>query len=195
MKKILTLILSLILIGFGSCKKSETPITTVFQILPLKTGYSWHYRTTIHDTIVLNHDNEVEKDTTIAGNETWYILTYDQSTRMVCKNRGDGLWFYIFNPVFPQGVESLYYRYPAYEDYRYQTVDGVVVTVASINFKVTVPAGTFHCYRYNTTYPTGDLYSEYFAPGVGMILLEKYESSGGTNIIAERTELVSYNLK
>lgn len=193
MKKKLAFVIALTIIVLGSCKKSETPIANVFQILPLKIGYNWHYRTTINDTIVLNHDNLVEKDTTIGSNENWFILTYDQNTRMICKDRGDGLWFFITNPTFPQGAESLYYRYPSTENYRYQTVDGVVVTVASISTKVTVSAGTFHCYRYNTTYPSGEVYSEYFAPGVGMILLEKYDASKGSNNITERTELVSYS--
>lgn len=195
MKKQISFVIVLTMIVLGSCKKSDTPVANVFQILPLKTGYNWHYRTTINDTIILNHDNVVEKDTTIGSNENWFILTYDQNTRMICKNRVDGLWFFITNSTFPQGVESLYYRYPSTENYRYQTVDGVVVTVASLSTKVTVSAGTFHCYQYNTTYPSGEVYSEYFAPGVGMILLEKYDTSGGSNIITERTELVSYSFK
>ena len=60
MKKKLTFVMALTIIVLGSCKKSETPIANVFQILPLKIGYNWHYRTTINDTIVLNHDNLVE---------------------------------------------------------------------------------------------------------------------------------------
>jgi len=195
MKKGLIWLISILLMGIVSCKKSETPIVTVLEIFPLKIGNNWQFQTTLFDTIVTFHVNTVVKDTMLSTNNSWFVLTYDTNTRLVCKNRPDGCWFWVTNPVFPQGIEVLYYRYPANVSDRYQTTDGIVVLVAGINVTVTVPAGTFGCYQYNTTYPSGDMYMEYYAPGIGLVRLDRYILSNGIKNIIESTELISYTLK
>lgn len=191
MKNFKFLLIPLVLIALASCKKSETtedPVT-IPDLIPLKIGNTWNYRSTMQDTIITNHFNKVIRDTTILG-ETWSVMTYDSDINVILKNKADGLWF--MNPTKSMnGIAILYYKYPVPAGTQYTTSDGVDVKVVSVNESVTVPMGTFVCYHYTTTYGNFEVYQEYYCPGKGLVKLEKYYIDGEINVLKDKIELVS----
>jgi hypothetical protein len=88
-------------------------------------------------------------------------------------------------------IESLLFKYPATLNEVYLSYDSVKVKVISINENVTVPAGTFSCYHYQTN-ENGYLSDNYISPGVGMIKQNNLKLQ--TNDI-EKLELISYTIK
>jgi hypothetical protein len=182
-----------IFLMIAGCSKNETtdPITSP-EIFPLKTGNHWVYRTTTNDTVTATHVNDVIKDTLCNG-EPWFVLTYDNSVRTVCRNNTAGWWFqYQATPHSPE-TPSLYYRYPASVNEVYMTLDSTKVTVLSVSDIVTVPAGKFTCYRYHLIhYREGFECDEYLSPGTGLIWHVVYSPGSGITKVAEVTELMSF---
>ena len=141
------------------------------------------------DTLVL----EVVKDT-IIHNETFYLLTAngvrDPEVRPMT-NREDGLWYY----RDPDTIVILI-KYPVtVGESFFQLHDSLVVV--SIDTLVTVPAGSFHCIRYDDyLIATGRLLGQiYAAPGVGLIKKEDFSQTfGGRLYLSEVMELISYVL-
>jgi hypothetical protein len=193
MKKLFTYLIPFLLIIAG-CSKNETPYepTASPEIFPLKTGNHWVFRTTTHDTLVTTHVNDVIKDTLVNGG-TWFVLTYDNSIRTICRNNPAGWWYLYKATLQSQGTPWLYYRYPAAVNEVYMTPDSTRVTVVSVSDIVTVPAGKFTCYRYHMNhYLEGYTCDEYFSPGTGLILHVIYAPGTGFTKVAEVTELLSF---
>jgi hypothetical protein len=195
MKKLLFALLPLLALLFSGCCKHNNPYYPVTsEIFPLETGNHWEFRITQQDSIITTHVNDVIKDTLCNG-EPWYVLTYDNSVRTICRNNSSGWWFlYQGNPG--SAVEpSLYYRYPASANETYMTLDSTKVTVISTSDVVTVPAGKFTCYRYHMVhYKENYECDEYLSPGTGLVWHVVFAPGTGTTKIAEVTELVSYRL-
>ncbi len=99
---------------------------------------------------------------------------------------------------------SLIYKYPARVGSEYPFTVTLPplsfvtrIRVASVNAQVTVPAGTFSCYQYDTLIPYGREVSrrDFVAPGIGLVRREQLgpNSTGGLSVYS-RVDLESYSL-
>jgi len=196
MKKLIYLLIPLLFVNTGCNKKESSyePLITP-EIFPLNTGNHWVYRTTTYETVTATHVNDVVKDTLCNG-EKWFVLTYDNSIRTICRNNAAGWWFMYQATPQSSFASQLYYHYPASVNEVYMTPDSTRVTVLSVSDIVSVPAGKFTCYRYHMIhYRENYICDEYLSPETGLILHVIYEQGQGTSKVAEVTELESFSLK
>jgi hypothetical protein len=155
------------------------------------------------DTIQYSVDSMFVED-----GQTWYHFNPDRNLSI----RSDGVHLSI-------GLyKVLWRRYPAkvgdtsdlgsiFLHVIQKTAHQVSVIVA-VDTSITVPAGTFKCVAYQTWYyddnyvlvPDYDvvyMYTEYYAPGVGFVLIEQYDSDqilGGNIFLQFRKELIHATL-
>lgn len=194
MKLFAGLLIVLVAIIAYSCNE-ETEIQNVGEreLLPLKIGNRWNYETVSATNEISYHYNEVRGDTVLVPiqnpNERWYILGYDEEINSYCINKSDGLWF-----LSESGIPILYYKNPAVDSDDYITSDSTHIRIVSNNKIITVKGGSFSCIHYDT-YNKYYAFDEYWAPGVGLVHLTKYQLNTKKQIVVERTELISYTLK
>jgi hypothetical protein len=183
----------------ASCGDKSTNPKQVGQIWPLAIGNQWSFQLTEFDTntVVISIDTlvlEVVKDT-IIHNETFYLLTAngvrDPEVRPMT-NREDGLWDYRDSDTI---IILIKYPVTVGESF-FQLYDSLVVV--STDTLVTVPAGSFHCVRYDDyLIATGRLLTHiYAAPNVGLVKKEDFSLTPGDRLyLSEVMELISYVLQ
>ncbi len=169
--------------------------TTV--ILPLAVGNRWTYDVSQFDTVAgefipFRVDTfEVTRDTVIED-EVWYIVEgmIPEGGRTI--NREGGLWQYR-----PDTDTFLFLKYPAEVGVEYVTKIGpsnVMNRVVGNDVRLTVPAGTFTCYKYSQLIQhPGITVDFYFQPGVGGVRMSVLAGNGLTPI--SRHDLIEYELK
>ncbi len=201
----LFLISSLLYIG---CSDTTEPSETT-ELIPLKVGNQWILENfhspgsglpdeTTYDTLQI-------VGTTQSGDITYYNFTNNSSkdTSYIYQKGND--YYSLDGSRIDYG-----YTYPAevgkvnYRDTLYWPGDTVIVTyfLAEKDHPVSVPAGTFTCYKYQVDYRytnDGSLYRQnfsYIAPGIGPISDETYfPVVGGSMRLSDRSRLMSYTLK
>jgi hypothetical protein len=173
-------LISLALLPLLACEENDTttgtpPIDQSTTIFPLTVGNKWIIDVTNYDSVgamVYSRRDSIRilRDTTIQQ-ETWYI-GYG-----ILTNRTDGLYDYQAGTT---SAISQRFRYPAAAGTSYP-YRGVTVKILSIAETITVPAGTFVCYRYRTGIDSVAYSDEYLARGVGLVKSESFNplSSGG----------------
>jgi hypothetical protein len=195
MKWALFLFMALILIGCRGNDKTAGDIpgtegeksfsregldTTV--IMPLTIGNMWVYEVSGLDTIdntmkpVRIDTFEVRRDTIIDG-ERWFVVKDMTPPGGRVINREDGFWQCRRNQE-----PFLFLKYPASpgDEYSWDVRDITVENrVIAADTEVTVPAGTFACYRYTQLTDLQNIIVDYyFAPGAGGIRLEVFDKAG-----------------
>jgi hypothetical protein len=174
-------ILSLVTLLLASCSEQSNPTgsgtSSSNQIMPLAVGNSWTTRVTFYDTTgaVANLDSstiKIVRDTTIQ-NEKWFA----DSSGILYTNRSDGLWMKWASSTV------LVAKYPASLGDTFTTgvFNDMTATVLSMDTSITVPKGTFRCYRYraikgafDTNYSNYSEDNSYFSLGIGLIKWEDY---------------------
>jgi hypothetical protein len=190
-KTFLFIIPILIILFIVSCKDNSTQSSPSLEIYPMKIGNRWDYSVTANHQTSLHFD-QVIKDTTV-NNEQWFIMTYDSTDYMLCKNKTDGLWFtYIKSPMTPP---VLTYKYPGFAGDSYTAGENAAVTIDSINATVAIPPLNFTCYKYHVVYNDSLSTDEYYSPGVGLVKIIYYTTHNGLTVASKVTLLVSYTLK
>jgi hypothetical protein len=196
MKSFLNAILiCVVVIMLASCKK-DNPVdssSSAKQIWPLKLGNTWAFNTIEYDTTgAVTHSGSgtflVTADTMVAG-ETWYHIAGTGSEgEMFYTNRLDGFW-----GMSKSGAglsKGLLFKHPVSTGDNWNFGDEYVF-LQSADTSITVPAGTYHCYKYR--FSMGDYY---FCPGVGIIAEDSYSSTNsGRLYIESRLSVTSVTLK
>ena len=200
--------LALFVTLISSCKKDDNPVGANppigdSYIWPLKLGNVWIYKITEYDTagIIIQarfDTTKILRDTTIS-NEKWYQLS---ESRYFLTNRTNGLW--ALDLSLPSPSPELLLKYPGLvgDGWNYRVPgggpDSLRVTIVSTSTPITVPAGNYSCYFYRFTeqsLPTRAKSEDYFAPNVGPVLEEYFESTtSGSLYKKRRLELISYTL-
>ncbi len=194
-----------------SCKNStDTGTQSQGVIMPLAIGNTWIYLDNGYDSnghliVPSRLDTLLINDTITYGKDVLYI---PQNRKIYYYNKTDGLSIrYNFAPE-----ETLFAKYPAKAGDIFRH-DSYILTkesspdplglaaadyiVSSTTESVTVPAGTFICYKYNADYYDTtkhqllDRYNTYYAPNVGMIKSEDFhlDSATQTLMIAQTSQL------
>ncbi len=154
----------------SSCKKDNLVDSSLGekQIWPLKLGNAWTYHQTNYDTVGsiiqwYNGSKIVTMDT-IVHDETWYGISDDYA---FCANKSDGFW------QLSGSFQGLRYKYPASagDNWYY---GGARMYLLSTDTLITVPAGTYHCYKYRYLWNSIPVVDDYFCPGVGLIAEDWY---------------------
>lgn len=200
---VLLILLSILSIMSCSDDAVSTPSDPSVGIIPLKTGNSWTFLTTFYDTVgVVKFTNEVKEtiygDTSIAGTKWFYPSTTHD---IMVTNLTDG---YHWREQFVGGSgaeEMLVWKYPAVKG-DFFPYAGVSVFILSTSEVVTVPAGTFDCYHYWSTYrnAAGDTVTghmdAWLSPNIGMVKVEGYlKKTSGEEYRNYKQELTAYTLK
>ena len=193
-----------------SCK-SSTDTGTLSQgvIMPLTIGNSWTYDDSLYDQHGVLSGTMTDTlrltDTMSYGNVIIYIPR-DRKTYYV--NRADGLRIR-YDGYFDETFVAKYpsrpgdiFRHDQYIITKEPSPDplGIAIgdlMVSSTNESVTVPAGTFICYKYNedfydtTRHQLVDRFNTFYAPNVGMIKSEDFhlDSASQTLKIAHTSQL------
>lgn len=211
------LLLCSFVLFFGSCKNATTPDTaTIEQLFPMSVGNSWTYHSQS-----FNQDGSISKDTTLA----WLTITgtqqYQGHLAYITAFGGgsdQSLLFYSGSDLMqvsssspssaPQSIlhypmnsgSTFTFRDTTYPDGR---VDRSLLVLRGKNENVTVPAGSFSCYHFETldvygmpsSLDTG--YSEdlYFASNVGWIQGKSYSRNNGVRYLGSMQSLKSYVVK
>jgi hypothetical protein len=162
-----------------SCKSSTETVTSASVIMPLAVGNEWDYA----GFFLIASQQHVIFDTTkiVSSKVTAFATQYGT----YYENRSDGLW--IVSDSATPTYTGLIAKYPANSgDFvRRDTTVGIDtiisdVIVDSVNSVVTVPSGTYSCFKYTTNYY--DLKhilqrqdNDYYAVNVGEIKDELFE--------------------
>lgn len=210
MKKInLLSILILLLISLISCGEStvnEPPKkSNKNEIVPLSVGTYWKYKYTDYDTInpkISFSEERITKDTTINNVKYFVLEKLFSKNKSFCYNDNNGYFqnskdYNVF-VKYPAQVGEIFYMNP-YSD---------TVKVISVNQKITVPAGTFECYHYQSfdtiprTENNGVVREKYLAKvdfyysvGVGMVLFNTTNVENNRSIVMIKKELIEYTVK
>jgi len=166
---------------FISCNENSTENNLDnISLIPFKMNNYWKYNDSkydstgnifISDTIIY----KVDIDTIILNQQ---FFKYDISN-FYYTVKEDGIWQY---EILGDSVKNcLYLKYPCKigDTYTFTFGRPNIVTVTSLNEKVTVEAGEFTCIEYHLEYNSVSPYINiYVAPGVGII---KQESFSGTH--------------
>jgi hypothetical protein len=164
------------------CRETTAPGGPDVPLVPLAVGNHWTYQSS--DSVEFGSwppgpprtlDVAVLRDTVIGG-ERWFAIgdtaqIFSSGHALFLANRPDGL--YEFEPlagiVLPPAVDLrlLRFPYPTSAGARFGVIGNSVVT--SVDTLVTVPAGTFHCVRYEYQSPYGDPDVYLVAPGIGVV--------------------------
>jgi len=194
-----------------SCKNS-TDIGTQSQgvIMPLALGNTWIYIDHGYDSnghliVPSPSDTLLINDTITYGKDVLYI---PRDRKIYYINKADGLWIRydfdskeIFQAKYPTKVGDIY-RHDSYILTKESSPDplGEVAAdyiVSSTTESVTVPAGTFICYKYNADYYDTashqllDRFNTFYAPNVGLIKEEDFhfDTVSQTLMIAQSHQL------
>jgi len=134
---------------------------------------------------------------TVIDDWTWFVMGDEQgqpADTAYSTNRPDGLWTWSSPTADPPGDKQLALKHPANTGDSYPLQD-FTVTVMSTSEALTVPAGTFSCYRYKVTALLGIKVGEIWAaPNVGIVRADVYGLSGFQVYLQTRMVLVSYML-
>ncbi len=191
MKRLLGSILVLVLFcGCGGKEESEEPAFDYDAtgkrigniIMPLEVGNMWEYQifaldTAVNDLRMIKVDTFAVVEDTAVNAERWFHIGGLQGTEGWVTNRRDGFWFARLNED-----PFLFAKFPAEVGDRYTSTIGTVeaeITVTDVGAEVTVPAGTFRCYRYvQKAGPMGVTTIFYFAPGAGLVKVSLMDRTG-----------------
>ena len=197
MKRMISVICCCILFLILGCKKDDSilqPTSFSNTIFPLAVGNTWNFTQHSYDSTGTITSSEslsyvIVRDT-IINNSKWYMLW---GSLFLLANRDSGLYEYL------NAGQKLFYKYPANaQDSFYISATYGYLHVKSINISITVPAGTFNCYAYESYIPiAGATEIDYLCPGVGMIKIENYQSAPNsrTQYLSGTSELLSFVLK
>ena len=208
---LILLVLTASTLLFGGCAKSNPVGANLSQpgIVPLSVGNRWTYKDFSYDTTGVVTDSSGEThgilaDTVLFGKR---MFSYNG---MFCANADSGLVEYgglsfISEPPPPHDTTvtfSLLYRYPVSAGDQYSTI-GWQIHVGTTDTSITVPAGTFHCIRYefyqsSSTSKSYEYYDNYLCPQVGEVLDVSYFADSypkSPNRVSSVMELQSYSLK
>ena len=160
-------------------------------IIPLKIGNTWTYRETNFNpngsvSSVTQYGLIVTKDT-IAQNERWFQFSSGSWGR----NSQDGL---LLNMFHSWDDIVLAYKYTATVGDMCEALDYVTTKVISTNDVISVPKGSFSCYKYQsnrTDFPDNRLEMiEWFSPNIGLVRKEEW----GLGYLSSVSELTAYTL-
>jgi len=131
------------------------------EIIPLATGNKWVYNIKVFDStnvqVYTDVDSSwVERDTTL-DNELWYILVDEDGPFQIAANRDDG--YYARDVTLASGTTDIdsvgeaymSAKYPVSTGETFPNKTGFITGVLSIADSVTVPAGSYSCYKYKRT--------------------------------------------
>ncbi len=207
---------------FSACKNTgsgSTGPTETGVIVPLSVYNIW-----VFDHVDYNPDGSIKKEFTDSVqvypdtkiNPSNGITALDLNGQYVA-NLVAGFYIIGANIILPE----LWLKYPANVGDRFrdgpetmqlhfptvQKPDSIVnltsvYTVAAKNLSVTVPAGSFYCYKYETDFQdpvyhvTYYQVLEYYSPNVGEIMREEYaRDQSNTMKLASRQKLISKKLQ
>ena len=189
------LLLCFVVFILTSCKK-DNPVDSspsVKQIWPLNPGNTWSFSTIEYDTTgAVTHSGAgalvVTTDTIVDG-ETWYHISgVGWGGSMFYTNRSDG-----FFAMLNSGTgltKGLLFKYPVNAGDSWNFGDQYIF-LQSTDTSITVPAGTYHCYKYRLS-----MDDYYFCPGVGIIAQDSYSSTNSGRLYIEgRLSITSVTLK
>lgn len=165
-------------------------------VWPLAVGNNWVY----HGYQSPEYYIEVIKTEKLKGDEVYIVDISSKSEHYYqhFKNKEGGLFsygvlgrqFFLEYGMFASPV--LVFKYPGIAGESYELGKGERMTIKSTNEKVTVPAGSFRCYKYYYERPNG--YSVVWqAPNIGIVKEFGSVSLEGTDHYY-RLLLKSYNL-
>ena len=187
------LFIVLIAIFSFSCSKDDNttnsnPIPITKDIYPLAVGNQWIFKNNITSeidtiTITSSFDSNGDKIYAFYGYDD-FSFDFDNPDQGFFYRDKD-LWTYM------SGIKKLFIPYTRVNGYVSLRSDSVkTLTILSTNETVTVPAGTFNCYKYYYVAiyqgSTGKYY--WLADGIGVVKLQHENSS-------EADELITYTLK
>ncbi|MGA2296468.1 MAG: hypothetical protein ABSG15_02855 [FCB group bacterium] len=205
-KTILSLII-LVIIVFAGCNKTDSPVSPTQSdvLIPLKVGNTWIYQGGSKDSVSTD-TLKVIRDTIING-VTWYFFNSDSSD--VVTNLNDGFYDMFIGSYSYMG-SGLSFKYPAKvgdtcSSSNNNSTQNGIRTVLSVNESITVKAGTFKCYKFqsygvvtDTTY-NFSIYTKdtvWICPNIGMIKTKSWVSFDNIYYnYASNGELQSFNLK
>jgi hypothetical protein len=183
------------------CQTEDVSLTpqspTPAVIFPLAVGNYWVRERIVYDTSGVVSGSQIDTvkvlgDSLLQG-ERWFIVSRDGG-RYLVTNRSTGLW------IMGAGSPSMQYEYPGEPgDTFVFTVNTSPVRVVHTDSSITVPAGTFSCYVYETSWPSSRVHvrwSESFCPEIGFIGSESHQSQSDTSrlYLYGRIRLLSYRL-
>ncbi len=182
MKHISITFLFTILLFLDGCDKSN-PVEVNHSpqsIIPLVVGNTWNFSGTSYDTLgsvneIFGELYKVSGDTVIFGRK---LTVY---AGQCCANTDSGLIAYSgygVSSLSPNDTIVSYrlvYKYPTYTGDRFN----YDIRVGNVDTIINVPAGSFHCIKYQNYDPiSGILYGDtYISPGFGPVKYVSYYGS------------------
>ncbi len=181
---------------------------TIKQVFPVKVGSKWELKQTDYDITrdeIISIDTteiRIESDTTYYGKPAYYAFTFDDHRALFYSN--DDLQIGIFG--FNVSASFSFLRYPMADGEIYVISDTTypdhfrertTLRILSRNEKVTVPAGTFDCVKYERliigglvdAFDTTSTSHIYLAPFTGYIKENVLSHSGK---LIRTYELIKY---
>lgn len=205
MNRIASLLTLCTLLAFNSCSEDPQTTTTytIQDIFPLSAGSFSVIQTQKYDTsdAVIRTDTVLVRiDSLVAYNGMQGYSTFYVDDYRVLFYKGDDL----MSGDFISEVDEFMLRYPIPSGETYVSKDTtysdsvrsrVTLRILSENEKVTVPAGTFDCIKYESirmygkpgVYDTTSLSYSYYAPHVGYVKQEEYRNYGGYTLYHQLT--------
>lgn len=180
-----------ILISLTSCKKENSPTepqgSSNFIPLPLKHQNFWTFNH-IDSSGVTEYTNTITS-TTVINNDTIYVFNDDWLFDKDGFYYSDGVLYglKVSNPS--NSKEVVFPKNPSVG--QMWTVKGFTLQLEAVNVSVTVPAGTFNCYKILDIPPSGSSSTQYYiywSNGIGPI---KAEDKNNVNI---KDELKGYKV-
>ncbi|MAT38716.1 MAG: hypothetical protein CL946_03840 [Ectothiorhodospiraceae bacterium] len=194
-KAIPFLILAALLIG---CSEDNTtqPTPEPEPIQPITAGNYWTFDIELYDDdsvlIARSFDSISISGPEFIEGVAWFgygvqkKLRTDEMGLHIRRLNREGLWL-----KYPASVGETYLT----RDVEFtNTVDTLRAELVSVDEEISVPAGTFTCYRYTFTDVGREVvvYDHYYAPGIGPVLLLKKNPFDGTLIVQR---LASYQIE
>jgi hypothetical protein len=193
-------IVAVLVVGCTDEAANPSPPTTQQVLMPLAVGNEWVYAHSrylegkldstliwpihIHrvktDSLGRKCYSPLEKDTTIGNSmfSMWWT-----NTERGLEYFGEPIGLFIWRYPVPSG-----FSYPLDTKLMYYNM-----VVSCIDTLITVPAGTFSCYRYDYHNDKHEYFaSDYYSPGVGRIYayIMSFDS-----VMTMKDELIEYHLK
>lgn len=207
--KVVTFILIMSLVFLISCgeDKSVSPPkrSSKNEIVPLSIGNYWKYKYTDYEDsneVIKLSEEFITKDT-VLENETRFVIEQKGSEfNKICYNNSFG-----YNQT--SNNYEQFVKYPTFVgDYFLFNDLFDSVKVISMNKKITLPAGTFECYHYQSfdKYTKVDengviigqflfQFDLYYSVGVGLVLTNTFNIQENKAILVQKQELIEYNVK
>jgi hypothetical protein len=185
--------------AIASCKSSTESNNPQSQdvIMPLAVGNMWAYHDqTFHKGISGSYDDTLKIVFTIFfGKDSAYKNKYDT----YYQNKGDGLWImpfgssdFILSAKYPGNAGDVFGHDVTIitNESSPDPIDsaGADIRIDSVNATVTVPAGTYQCYKYNADYYDSKhqlLIKEnnYYSVNTGLIKRERFELDSASQLL------------